>query len=449
MPLPLLRIPDVALRYITIHMRKVELVIISLCSRRADRALKRCGQKELSYFDIEFRNFFNLLEHFKLSLIEAGRAEGGVCTTQQLKLTVIISDVVRVFVNFNGYTFYSFHVVRLNKLDQISGEQKRLMIKGTSIPVVLAENDEMYTFWNKRSDGLIFLLKCLNEKFEDATHKVEVRNKPKPNALKVLRKLVDYTSLSEVSLTDFCFDFGVQMPMKDFKYILKKIKFRDHLVRKCTFTSWFEADKNFKFHGTIPCSDLIIYSWGYWLTLKHLLECKHREIVVADSKLTNEDIKTYMNRWVTGAIPDVQEVHVQMYPPFFNVKHVLSGLKRCRMSDGVQRDNILDNLCVFIKGAGEKIARVGMHKRDHFKMKVYSDPDAVEIEDEESEEERRFHNRYSPSLWEAVKVYEESNKSEDIDEDEEEDVEDDEDEDEEESDENMKEGGEDDDNDQD
>ncbi|EGT37413.1 hypothetical protein CAEBREN_11050 [Caenorhabditis brenneri] len=377
MPLPILRIPVIALKYIVNHMNKIELVKIALCSRRADWLFRRCGQHQLSYFDIYNKLFVNLnsLEHFELSLLEAGRMEGGVCTSQPLYLNISFRDSIEVTVD--GFNKYTFNVECLNKLNKFAGTQRSWMMKNRHIPVVMTKNGEMYTFWNNRADGLIFLLKCLIERFRYVTHTLYVHSKIMPDALESLRKFVDYSSLPEVSLIEFRIDFDVQMPIEDFQYILENVKFRDYLVRKCAFASCFDANENFKSNGTIPCSDLSIYSSGHWITLEYLLECKHKEIIVAESKLTNEEIKIYMNQWVAGKIPDIREVHIEMTENF-EVEHVLSELQKCRMSDCSQSS---DYLHVFVKGAGDKIAMIHKFKTGLFVMNVYSDPDAVVIED--------------------------------------------------------------------
>ncbi|EGT37513.1 hypothetical protein CAEBREN_11819 [Caenorhabditis brenneri] len=440
MPLPLLRIPYVALRYVANHMSEVELVKISLCSRKADRTLKRCGIKRQSYFDIFciYKSSLDDLEHLKLMLLEAGRAEGGVCTFHRLELCVKFVKSVSIDVFCDDRFVCSFHVSCFNKLNQFAGTQKSLMLKDTYIPAVLARDRCMYTFWNNRADGLMFLLKCLIERFRYVTHTLYVRREVMSDALGSLRKFVDYSSLPEVSLTSVYIESSVQMPTKDFRYILENVKFRDQLVSRCEFYSFFKTKKKFNFHSLISCSKLSIHLC-HWITLRYLLECKHKEIKLTGSKFTNEEIRTYINEWVAGKIPDVQQVHVEM-ADFFESKFVLSGLQRCRMSECLQRDKSSDLFSVFIKGAGDKVAMIEncrTYIRKVFSIKVYSDPNAViEEEDEESDV--------------SEDTDEEEDEDEDMEEVEEEDAGDHENEEEEESDwdENMEEDGEEDDNDQ-
>ncbi|EGT37407.1 hypothetical protein CAEBREN_03134 [Caenorhabditis brenneri] len=378
MPLPLLRIPDVALKYIANHMSKVELIKISLCSRKADRVLKRCGQKELSYFKVD-KYSLNKLEHLELSLLEAGRAEGGVCAAFRLVLVVnIYNSSVRIDVSYNDSYVYALHFECLNKLDQFAGIQKSLMMKDTYIPVVMTADKSAYTFWNNRADGLIFLLKCLNERFRDVTHELRIFRGVMPDTSQCLRKFVDYTSLPEVSLIRVSIEQGVQVPIEDFRYILEYVKFDQSSVL-CEFSSCFKVNENFKFHSTVLCSKLFLYS-GHWISLQYLLQCKHRKIMVAGSKFTNEEIRIYMEQWVAGTIPDVQKIYVDMVEPY-KVDYVLSGLQRCGLRCS-WRDIHSDRVYEFIKGVGNKVAIV---RKDWFKMEVHTDWNAVNVEDDDEQ----------------------------------------------------------------
>ncbi|CAL2034218.1 unnamed protein product [Caenorhabditis brenneri] len=378
MPLPLLRIPYVALRYVTNHMSEIELVKISLCSRKADRTLKRCGQKELSYFNIDEYSLNNL-EHLELSLMEAGRAEGGVSTARHVNLCVGFRDSIEITVTYGRSYIYSFKIECLNKMDQFAGIQKSLTLKDTFIPVVLTEDKKIHTFFNSRDDGLIILLRCFNEKFRYVTHSLDVSSYVMPDALESLRKFIHYFPLGEVFLSSVSIQSGVHMSTKDFKCIMENVRLNDQSVSR--FSSQFKTDQNFKFHSTISCSEIRIYS-GYWITLDYLLECKHKKIEVMGSKFTREDIKIYINQWVAGTIPDVLEVYVAMSEPF-EVEYILSGLQRCRVSDRLQRDTSSDYLNVFVKGAGDKVAMIKKLKWRSFTMDVYSDPDAVCVKDGE------------------------------------------------------------------
>ncbi|EGT48837.1 hypothetical protein CAEBREN_20275 [Caenorhabditis brenneri] len=379
MPLPLLRIPDVALEYIANHMSEVELLKISLCSRKADRALKRCGQKELTYFKTNISSL-NYLEHFQLSLLEAGRAEGGVCAALRLNLVVNFYNYsVRIDVWHNGICVYALYFECLNKLDQFAGIQKSLVMKHTYIPVVSTEDKSTYTFWNNRADGLTFVLKCLNEKFRHVTHKLNVFTRLMPDASQILTKFVDYTVLPEVSLIGVNIEQGVQMSIEDFRYILENVKFRDQSEVDCEFSSCFKVNENFEFSSTVLCSKLFLYS-GHWITLQYLLKCKHSNIMVAGSKFTNEEIRIYMKQWVDGNILDVEQVYVDMSEPF-NVNYVLSGLQRCKLQCS-WRNRRPDHLYVFIKGVGNKIAII---RKDWFNMEVYTDWNAVKVENDEEQ----------------------------------------------------------------
>ncbi|CAL2034217.1 unnamed protein product [Caenorhabditis brenneri] len=438
MPLPLLKIPYVALRYIANHIGVVELLKISLCSRKADRAMKRCGMRRQSYFNLFYlyRSSFNYLDHLELMLLEAGRAEGGVSTSPRLKLAVQFWDSVRIDVNYDDRYVFSCHVMCLNKLNQFAGIQKSLMIKNTYIPVVLTDDKRMYTFWNNRANGLMFFRKCVVERFSYVTHTLSVHRKITSDASQCLRNFIDYSALPEVSLSYVFIDSTAQMPIEDFRYILEKVKFRDQLVSRCSFSCYFEANEKFNFHSTILCSKLSMHS-GHWITLQYLLLCKHKEIRVLGSKFTNEQIKTYINQWVTGTIPDVERIAVGMAESL-ELKNVLSGLQRCRMSKYLQRDKSSDRLYVFIKGAGDKVTMIEKcrgREGKEFSMKVYSDPDAVDIGEEDEEKD------------DISDVDEDEEEDEGDDEDEEEDFDEneeneDEEEEESDSDDDVEEGGE-------
>ncbi|EGT37521.1 hypothetical protein CAEBREN_07929 [Caenorhabditis brenneri] len=236
MPLPLLQIPYVALRYVTNHMSHVELVKISLCSRKADRTLKRCGQKELSYFNID-KYSLNNLEHLELSLMEAGRAEGGISTARHVNLCVGFRDSVEITVTYGRSYIYSFKIECLNKLDQFAGIQKSLTLKDTFIPVVLTEDNKIHTFFNNRDDGLNFLLRCFNEKFRYVTHSLDVSSYVMPDALESLRKFIHYFPLGEVFLSSVSIQSEVYVAMSEpfeVEYILsglQKCRVSDRLQR--------------------------------------------------------------------------------------------------------------------------------------------------------------------------------------------------------------------------
>ncbi|EGT35228.1 hypothetical protein CAEBREN_21859 [Caenorhabditis brenneri] len=254
MPVPILKLPFLALKVVIACGEDSELLAISLGSRRADRAVKACGRTP-SFLDYEFRR-------------------------------------ENCFTNSDNFTL-NIHCI--SEIDQYKGSKKYLMIDGTCVPTIFSDN-QVCTFWNERVNGLQFFVKYFGTKFF-----IDRSFWNFDSAVPDFRRLMHYLiSMQNYSIEDstrvrkISVDRNAKLSHSDYSYLLSTVT--------ADLDSDMETSDDFKFTGKLLTGHWLKLTSAHWFTLEHLLKCKCQYVQVEGSKLSNKQFKVFIRRWMTGRL---------------------------------------------------------------------------------------------------------------------------------------------------
>ncbi|EGT41560.1 hypothetical protein CAEBREN_10657 [Caenorhabditis brenneri] len=168
MPLPFLRLPFLALRLVVSLMNNVSLVGVSLQSRRADYALKKCGKQNVSFFnlDVDEINSIRSSDQFELFLLETERRQS--LRKWPVTLSVSVEGEFTLGIKKEELDFFNLevHFESLQDIDEIEGHRKDLKIGDRFVPTIVSEDRrDIYTFWEDKTDGLIFVTEHFSRNF--------------------------------------------------------------------------------------------------------------------------------------------------------------------------------------------------------------------------------------------------------------------------------------------
>ncbi|EGT36834.1 hypothetical protein CAEBREN_26217 [Caenorhabditis brenneri] len=178
MGVPILRLPYLALKVLVDHFNYVELVTVSLVSKRADWVLKTCGKKPVSFFYMQGSDIRDLCDFDKFALVLLESRRQGVPPDWNLKVCCVLIDENYFSIICNNY--YTTSIVPIyfdiiENIEQFDGDRRSLKIGESSVPVVITKEndgrDKIRTFWSRGIDGMMevmdYFMKTFNLPFEE------------------------------------------------------------------------------------------------------------------------------------------------------------------------------------------------------------------------------------------------------------------------------------------
>ncbi|EGT36881.1 hypothetical protein CAEBREN_06635 [Caenorhabditis brenneri] len=302
MGVPILKLPIVALKILLDYMDGVELVTVSLLSKRADRFLTACGQTYVSFFDLEVYHL-STIKMARLFLLEVSRRgipwPGGV--------SVSISGYSCVSVNqeepadiFDPRFSGSIYVESRKKMKK---KGTCLKIGETDVPVKVV-GGKVYLLWDTKMSGLISLLKYFHQDLNILFNCLTMKKRSKDFS-KNIREFLNHINSTGISPKDVEICHGQQLSNKDFKFLLENVSVTG------TFNSSTRPTASFKFRGKIQAESISIKS-GYWFRAKNLMTCVDcKEISVLGSWFTRDQVKLFLESWKSGNFPNLQKVKLE------------------------------------------------------------------------------------------------------------------------------------------
>ncbi|CAL2028342.1 unnamed protein product [Caenorhabditis brenneri] len=361
MSFPILRLPFVALKVVLDHLNNVELVTVSLLSKRGDWFLKASGKKNVTFFDLpesEIRDLRNI-EILDLFLLECRRQEElpewdfeFYCSVRsQLQLSISCRNfLVPIYFEVLGD-------VDSWALEKKLGRIRRNLKIGESIVPAVTNNvygvERIRTFWNRKTDGMIVFLDYFKNKFNLPIEELGFAGKD----TRIIKTLVDHiNSTQKVVRKVNCFP---SLSVDEFKFILENVSSTENL------SSLMELSHDFKFNGKIRSKNLDIEN-GHWFSLKNILESENEVIYVNGSNYTKEELKTFLKEWKAGKLPKLKEV---VLATRMSAWDVIEGYERwegrCRECENWPRNVIT------IKGHGDCHGGVHTSEDDGFHFSIH------------------------------------------------------------------------------
>ncbi|CAL2028333.1 unnamed protein product [Caenorhabditis brenneri] len=303
MPIPILKIPDLARINVMDCMENVELLAMSLCNRRVERATRECRVIPSVFFaDSEEMRRFNDLEKFRLLQLEAGKSSTKVKLDDgKTSLEVVVSDVISLEFHVGRPIQFIIRINETAQMNDFEGYKKVLNLDGTDVHFML--NNQLHTFWDDRVQGLQFFVEYFETNFCFKKFYWVFEN-----SVPELKPLVAYLNSLPTESED---GLGVEkvtvaswakLSHPDYKLILETVP---HKLKAEMAVS------DFRFFGQYSTKNLNLKS-AIWFTWEHLLYCNCEYVKVKDSKIDIINLREFLRHWSNGELSHFKKVTVQM-----------------------------------------------------------------------------------------------------------------------------------------
>ncbi|CAL2028328.1 unnamed protein product [Caenorhabditis brenneri] len=307
MPIPILKLPFLALKVVIACGEDVELLGMSLCSRRTDRTIKACGRSPSVFrVDKDGMKRFNDLEKIQLLLSEDEHSNVKEKLGSRItKLSIRVSQVIELDFDIARFIEMTIKIVSESQRKKFTGCSKHLEFEGISVPFLFV-NNQLNIIWNERLDGLQFFVKYFEKNF-----RLENCNWEFEDSVPDLRPLVSYLNSLPKKSEDVCgvrvetvsVERDATLSNSDFTYLLETVTH--------DFEGHIKISDNFKFTGQIATQRLFLSS-APWFDLECLLICKSEHIWVTGYEFTNEELRVFIEKWSTGELSYMKNVTVKL-----------------------------------------------------------------------------------------------------------------------------------------
>ncbi|CAL2028348.1 unnamed protein product [Caenorhabditis brenneri] len=316
MGVPILKIPFVALKILLDYMNNVELVTVSLVSRRANWFLKACEKKNVSFFNLEHSEIRGLCRFRILQLFLLQSRKQGELPKWDFEIRCSVGsnfspDILQISCDTFFVVIYFDNLKNFKKVEVI---QRNLKIGEFFVPVVIVPNG-IHAFWEDETNGLIQILSYLKTNLNLS---IEHLNVPGRDA-GVTERVVKHISSTQTVVKNLLVERYARLPDENFEFVLKNVSATE------TFSSYLSVSRNFKFDGRIRAKRILIWN-GLWFTIQSLLRSTESEVIhVNGSDYTKEELRTFLSEWKTGRFPNLKKLHVNTK---VNVLDVIDGFER-------------------------------------------------------------------------------------------------------------------------
>ncbi|CAL2028346.1 unnamed protein product [Caenorhabditis brenneri] len=304
MGVPILRLPVIALKVLLDYMNNVEIVTVSLLSRRADWFLKACGKQNVSFFnlpDYEIRSGFRILALFLLE-----RRRQGKIPEWNFELRCFVVLNLSISIRCRKFTI-EVYFENLEDIEKFEGTRRSLKMGGSLVPVVI-ENG-IRTFWNSKADGMIVLMDYFKTDSNLSIERLELSGWDE----EAIRTIVNHINSSQAVVKSVLVKCYPTLSEQVFKFILENILATE------SFSSYLSSSWNFQIDGTLRAKNIEV-RFGRWYTLDNLLMSTESEkIYVHGSNYTEEELRRFLREWESGKFPKLKEVKLATKVSYLDV----------------------------------------------------------------------------------------------------------------------------------
>ncbi|EGT35171.1 hypothetical protein CAEBREN_06179 [Caenorhabditis brenneri] len=312
MGFPILKIPVVALKVLLDHLNNVELLTVSLLSKRADWILMACGKKNVSFFNLPDSEINGLckiaiLEFFLLESRRRGKLPYwnfvfccSVSSDQHIEIRCI---------HFNLQIYFE----TLEDIEKFGGIKRNLKIGDSFVPVgVTQEKDEVEkirAFWNTKTHGMIVFMDFFKTNLNLPIQKLSFAGEDS----RAIRAVVKHINSTQTVVENALVCVYPPVSEDDFKFILRNVSVTGE------FPSQLTLSRNFRFNEKIRAKNIQI-RFGHWFTLQNLLKCNENETIhVRGSKFTAQELRTFLKEWQSYKFPKLENVSLTTEESAFDV----------------------------------------------------------------------------------------------------------------------------------
>ncbi|EGT35200.1 hypothetical protein CAEBREN_25362 [Caenorhabditis brenneri] len=357
MGFPILKIPFVALKVLLDHLTIVELVTVSLLSKRADWFLKACGKKNVSFFNLPNSEIRNLSDFEKLELFLLESRRQRQLPEWRFKLFCSVSSDRHIKIGCTHFCI-EIYIETLYDMRKFAGIRKSLKIGDSLIPVVVTRGyvgvERIRAFAKSNTDGMIVFIDYFKKRFNFSIEKLELAER---NA-ESIKTVVNYLNSTQAVVRNVeCYP---PLSEKDFILILRNVSATEK------FSSYLKLSWNFKFKETIRAKNIEI-RLGHWFTIENLLMSNESEVIhVSGSDYTKKELRWFLKKWREGKLPKLKEVILATKVSCWDA---LEGCERwegaCRKCDG------WPGSVVIIKGHGDSHGCFHASDRNSYRMLIH------------------------------------------------------------------------------
>ncbi|CAL2042872.1 unnamed protein product [Caenorhabditis brenneri] len=283
--IPIFRIPFLALRIILGRFSPVEIIQLSLCSKRSLRVAKQCWRKK------------------------------GV-----LKAKLSAEEVLKVNLTFyDTESLYRFVILEAKDNNQ----QTHNIRVGDSVVPSIHKGTETVTFWKDKLIGIQQIVKYVNYLFDEPVHSIDLVTEEHPNDF---IRIIDSIMLVQESIEECTLGFGVDddIEVQNFDEFIDVFDVREpetetfddekntegsidecltHLLDNCKITgslSIYEGPSSQFSHSWNVQLDSLYVLNGSSITFQKLTNINCKSLEICCSSLTNEDANQFLKHWQNG-----------------------------------------------------------------------------------------------------------------------------------------------------
>ncbi|EGT31639.1 hypothetical protein CAEBREN_13707 [Caenorhabditis brenneri] len=311
MGFPILRLPFLALKIVVNHLNDVGLVTVSLLSKKADRFLKACGKKNVSFFNLNRPQIRVLRDIVILELLLLESRRRGEFLEWDFSLHCELKFYQYISIRCNHFII-PIYMSNEEKIDKFARITKILKVGDLLVPLVITKDNEgdeaIHYILSSENDGLKTIFDCFKNKFNS---KIEELNLSGTNS-RAIKTVCGHIHSTQTVVRNISIEVQPPISGDDFEFILKNVSATER------FSSHWEPSPNFKFEGTIGAKNINIEN-GDWCTIQNLIAIENEVIHVNGSEYTKEELKTFLNEWKAGKLPKLKRAVLATEVPAWDV----------------------------------------------------------------------------------------------------------------------------------
>ncbi|EGT35256.1 hypothetical protein CAEBREN_20268 [Caenorhabditis brenneri] len=353
------KIPFLALKVFVNHLGDVELVTVSVLSRRTDWLLKACGKNNVSFFKLRGIEigYLRQIQVIELFLLESRRQSELPEWNFQLCYSVSYDQHISISCE---HFFFRIRFEILDDIEKFVGIRRRLKIGESFVPLVITNDDgvkKTRTFWSSETDGMIAFMNFFKNKFNLPIQQLKFAG----NRSRDIRTIVTQINSTQTVVKNVLVSVHPPLSADDFDFVLKNVSATENL------SSHLILSQDFKFIGKIRAKIIKIH-YGHWFTLENLaINTENEEIYVNGSDYLREELRSFLKEWVSGRLPKLKEVKLATRVCCLDVTRGFSKRRvKCQNDSGRTVEAVL--------GHGDSYGIVDLADRGqgYFRMKFYN-----------------------------------------------------------------------------
>ncbi|CAL2028343.1 unnamed protein product [Caenorhabditis brenneri] len=353
MGFPILKLPFLALKVLVDYLNNVELVKVSLTSKRAKWFLKACGKKNVSFFKFSDTEIRDLCDFDKLELLLLESRREGKLPDWGFKLCCYVSNDLRISISCKKFTI-PIYFKTFGDCDMwgLMGVRKNLKIGKWLVRVEILQN-EIHTLRKDKTDGFIRLLNYFKNNFNLSIDELEFSGSTND-----IRKIVNQIKFNQIVVNNV--QVYPSLSENNVELIVENVSATE------SFYSHLKLSQNFKYCEAIRAKGIKILL-GHWFTIQSLIASTESEVIdVRGSDYTKEELRLFLSEWKAGKLPKLKRVTLNTK---VSAQDVIVGFERWGGRCG--KCGFWDISIISIKGHGNFHGSVDTSYSDRFHMTIH------------------------------------------------------------------------------